>query len=386
MAVAVRALLTASLIMGGQAQSYPGLSWPSVPDGSMNGMNNVISSFLNNTIVDADMNAVAANLAGISYVLHRVPLLGERISASLEDVSDTLRATAQSANSKISRAAEEQLAHQITAADSTLHRADSTLHSTVEDIASELPKNNTVLYISGKPSKADELKLGDKKSGWAGFEIPKIDLGDGVVINPASVDLNTLEQLVDDVESQFCSPTFTNSSGIVGATLTYPTFTLTLATGACALTNDFTPNPDNPYDNWLNTKGFVCKTPELSFKQEPSSYVSEYTAPATLITSSCKIAKNTTDGWTKTLYSAGDPVTYASWEEFMDATANGTATPVFSPSDKKGLMAEIAAELHSHIADIAAAAPPLVIHVKKGKDLLPQKTGRRLKELIQRLT
>ena len=80
-----------------------------------------------------------------------VPDAGERISASLEDVSDTLRATAQSANSKISRAAEEQLAHQITAADSTLHRADSTLHSTVEDIASELPKNNTVLYISGKP-------------------------------------------------------------------------------------------------------------------------------------------------------------------------------------------------------------------------------------------
>ncbi len=66
--------------------------------------------------------------------------------------------------------------------------------------------------------------------------------------------------------------------------------------------------------------------------QEPSSYVSEYTAPATLITSSCKVAKNTTDGWTKTLYSAGDPVTYASWEEFMDATANGTAPPVFSPS------------------------------------------------------
>ena len=66
---------------------------------------------------------------------------------------------------------------------------------------------------------------------------------------------------------RFCSPTFTNSSGIIGATLTYPTFTLTLETGACALTNDFTPNPDNPYDDWLNTKGFVCKTPELSFEQ-----------------------------------------------------------------------------------------------------------------------
>ncbi len=51
-------------------------------------------------------------------------------------------------------------------------------------------------------SRANELKLGDEKSGWAGFEIPKIDLGKGVVINPATVDLNTLEQLVDDVESQ----------------------------------------------------------------------------------------------------------------------------------------------------------------------------------------
>ena len=37
MALAVRALLAACLIVCGQAQSYPGLSWPSVPDGSMNG-------------------------------------------------------------------------------------------------------------------------------------------------------------------------------------------------------------------------------------------------------------------------------------------------------------------------------------------------------------
>jgi len=46
------------------------------------------------------------------------------------------------------------------------------------------------------------MKLGDEKSGWAGFELPKIDLGDGVIINPATVDLSTLEQLVDDIESQ----------------------------------------------------------------------------------------------------------------------------------------------------------------------------------------
>ena len=66
---------------------------------------------------------------------------------------------------------------------------------------------------------------------------------------------------------RFCSPAFSNSSGTVPATLTYPTFTLTLETGACALTTDFTPNPDNPYDDWLATKGFVCKTPQLSFDQ-----------------------------------------------------------------------------------------------------------------------
>ena len=64
--------------------------------------------------------------------------------------------------------------------------------------------------------------------------------------------------------------------------------------------------------------------------QEPTSYVAQYTAPATLITPSCKIAKNTTDGWTKTLYTAGDPVTYASREAFMAATMNGSATPVFT--------------------------------------------------------
>ncbi len=58
-----------------------------------------------------------------------------------------------------------------------------------------------------------------------------------------------------------------NDTAVVPATLTYSTFTLTLETGACAITTDFTPNPNNPYDDWLASKGFVCKTPELSFSQ-----------------------------------------------------------------------------------------------------------------------
>lgn len=49
---------------------------------------------------------------------------------------------------------------------------------------------------------SSEMKLGDKQSSWAGFEIPSIDLGAGVTINPATVDLDTLEQLANDVASQ----------------------------------------------------------------------------------------------------------------------------------------------------------------------------------------
>ena len=58
-----------------------------------------------------------------------------------------------------------------------------------------------------------------------------------------------------------------NSSGSVPATLTYGTFTLTLSTGACALTTDFTPDPHDPNADWLGSKGFVCKTPELTYDQ-----------------------------------------------------------------------------------------------------------------------
>lgn len=174
---------------------------------------------------------------------------------------------------------------------------------------------------------------------------------------------------------RFCSPAFVNSSGNVPATLTYGTFTLTLSTGACALTTDFTPDPHDPNADWLGSKGFVCKTPELTYDQarhhfwqtyvlsmllgcvqhqcvpiqlkmllnlllshhlhnevqEPTQYVAAYTAPATLITQSCKVAKNTTDGWTKTLYSGGDPTQYASMDDLKNAILNGTGPSIWTP-------------------------------------------------------
>ena len=46
------------------------------------------------------------------------------------------------------------------------------------------------------------MELGNEMSSWDGFQLPSIDMGNGVTINPATVDLNTLEQLADDVASQ----------------------------------------------------------------------------------------------------------------------------------------------------------------------------------------
>lgn len=139
--------------------------------------------------MQADMNAIAANVAGISHQLYTMPFLGapvlseshnksgvevlyslERrvllalrcphlgdrtvphdsagdISAPVKTVSDTVKATVQTTHSKVSRAAEHQLADQIRA-------ADSTLHSAAEDIASKLPKNNSMIHVPDKPVQA----------------------------------------------------------------------------------------------------------------------------------------------------------------------------------------------------------------------------------------
>ncbi|CAK0783795.1 hypothetical protein CVIRNUC_006995 [Coccomyxa viridis] len=367
------ALILISIMATAHSQPFVGLQSSEMPDSTMSGMGSVLSSFLNNDAAKSDLNLVAANLAGVSHSFITAPFvaLSSFVNGTAVAVEQTVGDFVTGAVEYGAQAAAKTVVEQIKG-------ADSFLHSTVQAIATALPKNNTVL-------KGSSMELGDESSSWDGFQLPSIDLGDGITINAATVDLNTLEQLADDVASQFCSPAFSNSSGTVPATLTYPTFTLTLETGACVLTTDFTPNPDNPYDDWLATKGFVCKTPQLSFDQEPTSYVAQYTAPATLITPSCKIAKNTTDGWTKTLYTAGDPVTYASREAFMAATMNGSATPVFTVTDKQTMMAKVAAELHSVGSSAAAEAPPLVIHVDESHNALPSKAGRRLKELIQLL-
>ena len=55
--------------------------------------------------------------------------------------------------------------------------------------------------------------------------------------------------------------------GIVPATWTFGTFTLTLSTGACGLAGTVGPDPSDPNGNWLAFADFVCETPELSWEQ-----------------------------------------------------------------------------------------------------------------------
>ena len=71
-------------------------------------------------------------------------LVAGDISASVKAVSDTLKHAFEASTSDISQTAEQQLADQLKAADSTLHGA-------AEDVASKLPKNNSILYASRTP-------------------------------------------------------------------------------------------------------------------------------------------------------------------------------------------------------------------------------------------
>jgi hypothetical protein len=71
---------------------------------------------------------------------------------------------------------------------------------------------------------------------------------------------------------------------------------------------------------------------QLGLVQDPTTFTDTYTAPATLITESCKVAMNTTDGWSKTLYTGGDPTIYPSRKALMETMINGTQTGIFTSS------------------------------------------------------
>ena len=58
--------------------------------------------------------------------------------------------------------------------------------------------------------------------------------------------------------------------------------------------------------------------------QTPAVFVSKFKSAASFSTKSCQLSVNTTDHFSKLLYSGGEDVTYSSVEDFMSALTSGS--------------------------------------------------------------
>jgi hypothetical protein len=57
-----------------------------------------------------------------------------------------------------------------------------------------------------------ELQVGTKETGWDGFKLPLIEVNSGTYLNPATIDLDTLDHLVNDLKSPCAHPQCTDHS------------------------------------------------------------------------------------------------------------------------------------------------------------------------------
>ena len=60
--------------------------------------------------------------------------------------------------------------------------------------------------------------------------------------------------------------------------------------------------------------------------------MSKYKSAATFSTKSCQLSVNTTDSFSKVLYSGGEDVTYSSVQDFMSALTDGSFALGMLPS------------------------------------------------------
>ncbi len=68
--------------------------------------------------------------------------------------------------------------------------------------------------------------------------------------------------------------------------------------------------------------------------QSPAVFVSQYQSAASFSTKSCQLSVNTTDYFTKVLYSGGADVTYLSVQDFITALTNGDFVMGMTPSEQ----------------------------------------------------
>ena len=67
-----------------------------------------------------------------------------------------------------------------------------------------------------------------------------------------------------------------------------------------------------------------CLIAILYCLQTPAAFVSKFKSAATFSTKSCQLSVNTTDYFSKMLYSGGEDVTYSSVQDFMSALTDGS--------------------------------------------------------------
>ncbi|DBA67673.1 TPA: hypothetical protein ACH3X2_001265 [Trebouxia sp. C0005] len=190
--------------------------------------------------------------------------------------------------------------------------------------------------------------------------IPQIVV-EGLTINPDILDLDTAEAAFENFTSEYCSSSFFNASTEVPAVLEGPSLSVTLTTGTCAVVKNSTQGNDL---SDLLEDSLTCIGPELSYTKSPAVFVSQYQSAASFSTKSCQLSVNTTDYFTKVLYSGGADVTYSSVQDFITALTNGDFVMGKTPSEQFVQVAEVPAMAPASsmtAAVSAAAAAPAVL-------------------------
>jgi len=78
----------------------------------------------------------------------------------------------------------------------------------------------------------------------------------------------------------------------------------------------------------------LCSCDDACVMQSPAVFVSQYQSAASFSTKSCQLSVNTTDYFTKVLYSGGADVTYSSVQDFITALTNGDFVMGMTPSEQ----------------------------------------------------
>ncbi|KAK9846415.1 hypothetical protein WJX81_003361 [Elliptochloris bilobata] len=237
----------------------------------------------------------------------------------------------------------------------------------IEAIPGLLPAAVTSIWtllggLLKEAAKPPVVVLGDAK-------LALVKAAAGVLLNPIALKLDTLEALVEKAATPFCRAAQFTPAAKLPATMTYAKMTLTLETGACGLVGAAKADPKHP-GSLVATENFVCQTPSLKWAKTPAVYTPAHTSPAALTAASCRLAVNTTDFWTRTLFSAGPPIVYKSMDALRAAAAAGVQPGPAPPSQLGAWLAQAQQQISDIVAE-QVPPPPYNLDALLAKLTLP---------------